>query len=821
MSVYTNYTNHQLVNNSHASINQPQHQEQRNRQHVTNNHTYIIHNQQQHHHPQPQPQQHSSSNGAPNRYHYQVDNDYLHRGFPQASQPDMSVQLTRPTSKTALLVRQRRAMLEQLSCYLCKGYLIDATTVDECMDSFCKSCIVIHLRSHVNCPKCNTLIHKTNPLSAIRSDKVLQDIVYKLVPGLYDDEMKRRREFYKGLLGASSEEDDDEGSSGSFTEGRCSNMNSEQYGVISHPKSFYKPTDSIDLSIEPLTRGESTTIYYDNRRQSIVTSFAGSSYLQHQQSQLVNSGVFSVIDSQLFKTYLRCPAKLTALQLKKFIVAKFNLCKDDSVHLRYLNESLKDEYSLIDIAYIYDWRGIEHMRLYYIIERDISKTPSVISHDSPKDDDRQLRKAKTRQSVGTSTQTIKRVCINPHPKYYALEQNNNFIANPIGQRTTRSRNEISANATSVVPTTSQTHTLRSHSSPIRDNIVQQSTSADGIQLSKNQFAPSSTQAKVISVANSISSAVDELSRIRQGNATKDTRSTRRSTAEPTGPIPKININLNSLNKPLHFEHGHRNLNSYSRPSYKNDTGQREVSTTRGNIDSTTQSTSASSNHLGQIVHYVRRGCSTTTTTTMSNAFSGPTQSSMITLANLTESRSSHVMAIASASTSSTMTSDRYTNLLSSSGSPDKFGSKSVEVKSNHISTKTNSQTAPQLAFSFVTERGITIVRSPAITSNSNRINATVPALPAPAKPSSSQTSSSPSQQGRSDSSSTLQSTQPSRTTNDRSLTGDNGCSSQASTSATSPSGRHHTKVKPVYKTFVDPTKLKSPNFKKFGFTARH
>lgn len=30
-----------------------------------------------------------------------------------------------------------------------------------------------------------------------RADKTLQDIVYKLVPGLYHREMRRRREYYK------------------------------------------------------------------------------------------------------------------------------------------------------------------------------------------------------------------------------------------------------------------------------------------------------------------------------------------------------------------------------------------------------------------------------------------------------------------------------------------------------------------------------------------------------------------------------------------------------------------------------------------------
>ncbi|RMC01388.1 hypothetical protein DUI87_21826 [Hirundo rustica rustica] len=43
---------------------------------------------------------------------------------------------------------------------------------------------------------CDAQVHKTRPLLSVRSDKTLQDIVYKLVPGLFKDEMKRRRDFY-------------------------------------------------------------------------------------------------------------------------------------------------------------------------------------------------------------------------------------------------------------------------------------------------------------------------------------------------------------------------------------------------------------------------------------------------------------------------------------------------------------------------------------------------------------------------------------------------------------------------------------------------
>ena len=37
---------------------------------------------------------------------------------------------------------------------ICSGYLVDATTVTECLHTFCKSCIVKHLEDNINCPEC-------------------------------------------------------------------------------------------------------------------------------------------------------------------------------------------------------------------------------------------------------------------------------------------------------------------------------------------------------------------------------------------------------------------------------------------------------------------------------------------------------------------------------------------------------------------------------------------------------------------------------------------------------------------------------------------
>lgn len=87
-----------------------------------------------------------------------------------------------------------------LTCHLCKGYIIDATTVVECLHSFCKTCIINYLDNHNTCPVCDTLLHKTRPQCAIRSDYAMQAIVYKLLPKVFDREMASRRKFYNCKL---------------------------------------------------------------------------------------------------------------------------------------------------------------------------------------------------------------------------------------------------------------------------------------------------------------------------------------------------------------------------------------------------------------------------------------------------------------------------------------------------------------------------------------------------------------------------------------------------------------------------------------------
>jgi len=45
---------------------------------------------------------------------------------------------------------------------------------------------VKYLQSSKCCPQCGLKIHETQPLLNLKADRVMQDIVFKLVPGLYE-----------------------------------------------------------------------------------------------------------------------------------------------------------------------------------------------------------------------------------------------------------------------------------------------------------------------------------------------------------------------------------------------------------------------------------------------------------------------------------------------------------------------------------------------------------------------------------------------------------------------------------------------------------
>eukprot|EP01108_Squamamoeba_japonica_P009469 TRINITY_DN888_c0_g1_i1.p1 TRINITY_DN888_c0_g1~~TRINITY_DN888_c0_g1_i1.p1 ORF type:complete len:240 (+),score=43.84 TRINITY_DN888_c0_g1_i1:90-809(+) len=85
----------------------------------------------------------------------------------------------------------------RLVCSLCNGYYCEATTIGECLHTFCKSCITKHFlveRCHT-CPDCGISL-KPNPLSSTRYDSTLQDIVDAILPELAVEDARAQRDFH-------------------------------------------------------------------------------------------------------------------------------------------------------------------------------------------------------------------------------------------------------------------------------------------------------------------------------------------------------------------------------------------------------------------------------------------------------------------------------------------------------------------------------------------------------------------------------------------------------------------------------------------------
>lgn len=213
---------------------------------------------------------------------------------------------------------------EHITCPLCRGYYIDATTIVECLHSFCRSCIIKHLRAKSYCPVCEMMINSAKP--NIKLDKALQDIVYKLVPGLFQREMERRQQFY------------------SSRPGPAASATPEQRGEDTE-RIIFSPEDVISFSLE----------YADaTDTDSISSKSSDSNEPQHVPATP--------------RRFLQCPAVVNINHLKKFLSMKFDIDSTQfAIDILYKRVPLPDYYTLMDIAYIYNWKRNEPMRFFYQI----------------------------------------------------------------------------------------------------------------------------------------------------------------------------------------------------------------------------------------------------------------------------------------------------------------------------------------------------------------------------------------------------------------------------------------------------------------------
>ncbi|NXF35815.1 BMI1 protein, partial [Nyctibius bracteatus] len=208
----------------------------------------------------------------------------------------------------------------------------------------CKTCIVRYLETSKYCPICDVQVHKTRPLLNIRSDKTLQDIVYKLVPGLFKNEMKRRRDFYAAHPSADA----------------ANGSNEDRGEVADEDKRIITDDEIISLSIEFFDQNRQVPEWQYFMFTCLIAAifiiccdcFISSHRLERKGNKEKEKSKEEVND----KRYLRCPAAMTVMHLRKFLRSKMDIPNTFQIDVMYEEEPLKDYYTLMDIAYIYTWR---------------------------------------------------------------------------------------------------------------------------------------------------------------------------------------------------------------------------------------------------------------------------------------------------------------------------------------------------------------------------------------------------------------------------------------------------------------------------------
>ncbi|CAF95067.1 unnamed protein product, partial [Tetraodon nigroviridis] len=188
-----------------------------------------------------------------------------------------------------------------ITCYLCRGYLIKPTTVTECLHTFCKSCIVQHFEDSNDCPKCGIQVHETNPLEMLRLDNTLEEIIFKLVPGLREKNLTCHRFVPSDIKGVGGDADD------------CDNGGDKDY---------HRSDPQIAICLDCLR----------NTGQS---------------------GESSVTD--LMKRFIRCSSRVTVGTIKKFLSLKLKLPSSYELDVLCNGEIMGRDHTL-EFIYMTRWR---------------------------------------------------------------------------------------------------------------------------------------------------------------------------------------------------------------------------------------------------------------------------------------------------------------------------------------------------------------------------------------------------------------------------------------------------------------------------------
>lgn len=301
---------------------------------------------------------------------------------------------------------------ENIICKLCQHYIIDAVTILDCVHSFCRSCLLKHLKESKTCPVCEADLGAKSA-KAFKRDFFLQNVIYKLVPEIYWNEVRQRTEYLRKRMiseeevaflldnnmtdlanhlcapyekiplcieyirSAPTQEEADEevsmewqettpnvsviepsqpGPSGlndshkssSESEGGKSNKTSDKHNV--------KNKMEVD-EIKELGKG-ATTKHADKRRSNV-------------KRETLNAS--TPAPPPEFKRYFLAEAKTKLLSIRKVLEGKLKV-RENGVQLLFLDSTkdsvLEDNCTLRDVAYMFGWDRRESMKILFTLQRE-------------------------------------------------------------------------------------------------------------------------------------------------------------------------------------------------------------------------------------------------------------------------------------------------------------------------------------------------------------------------------------------------------------------------------------------------------------------
>uniref|UniRef100_A0A915KCX5 RING-type domain-containing protein n=1 Tax=Romanomermis culicivorax TaxID=13658 RepID=A0A915KCX5_ROMCU len=271
---------------------------------------------------------------------------------------------------------------QHLTCALCSGYFIDATTIVECLHSFCRACLLSYFETTNKCPICDIEINQFQLDRSIRFDRTLQMLVYKLIPGLYKSEFQRRKEFC--MKHCDESDADDNGSSPKSAVITASKLFSGLFfdsGLIELASRVFAPDDTIVFSLESTPLPPPAPLLSTGAMVTVDPSTTAK--LEDGTKKKIfsakNGKVNCDIQKQMsLKRYFRCPAAVKVIQLKKLLANKFDstFVSALQVDIIYNGNLLPDEWALMDVATVYAWDRKSALKLHFTLYKlEIEEEP--------------------------------------------------------------------------------------------------------------------------------------------------------------------------------------------------------------------------------------------------------------------------------------------------------------------------------------------------------------------------------------------------------------------------------------------------------------